>query len=206
MYSQELTTVSCVLSQEEKYSKLTMKRGALLTEGQKVDNIFAIEIIETGNSKGRWENPTQVPFEFTDMGANILTPENATFEQVEPWGRNTTKVDETEADPQDPEVYFAFYISCDKDPDTILQRVCPEWRRQDGTSLELKELGCFNAETALVLYFVHNKCNEQAIILEPSKITELARNEEREEDKDFPFSNKNIPLMTTRIPNHKVPG
>ena len=46
---------SCVLSQKEKYSKFTMKIRTLLTEGQKVDEFFAIKTIEVGNSKGRWE-------------------------------------------------------------------------------------------------------------------------------------------------------
>ena len=96
------------------------------------------------------------------MGENILIPENAKFEQVKPWGRNATKADGTEADPQDPEVYFTFCFSCDKDPETILQRVRPEWRRQGGNRLELKELGCYNTETALVLYFLHNECNEDS--------------------------------------------
>ena len=64
------------------------------------------------------------------MGENILIPENAKFEQVKPWGKNATKTNETEADPQDPEVYFTFCFCCNKDLDTILQRVRPEWRRQ----------------------------------------------------------------------------
>ena len=129
VHTREFTTASCVLSQEDKYSEFTMKIRALLTEGQKVDEFFAIETIEGGNSKGRWEIPAQVPFNFTEMGENILIPENAKFEQIKPWGRNATKADGTEADPQDPEVYFTFCFSCDKDPETILQRVRPEWRR-----------------------------------------------------------------------------
>ena len=150
--------------------------------------------------------PAQAPFNFTEMGENILIPENAKFEKVKHWGKNATKADGTEADPQDPEVYFTFCFSCDKDPETILQRVRPEWRRQGGNRLELKELGCFNTETALVLYFMHNECNEQAIVSELSKILELAKKEEREQDKEFLFANKDIPLMTTRILMPKVPG
>ena len=95
---------------------------------------------------------------------------------------------------------------CDKDPETILQRVRPEWRRQGGNRLELKELGCFNTETALVLYFMHNECNKQAIVSELSKTLELAKKEEREQDKEFLFANEDIPLMTTRILMPKVPG
>ena len=82
---------------------------------------FSIEAIEVGNSNGRWESPAQVPFNFTEMGENILIPDNAKFEQVKPWGKNATKADGTDADPQDPEVYFTFCFCCDKDPETILQ-------------------------------------------------------------------------------------
>ena len=132
LYTREFTTASCVLSQEEKYSEFTKKVRTLLAEGQKVDNFFSIEAIEVGNSNGRWESPAQVPFNFTEMGENILIPDNAKFEQVKPWGKNATKADGTDADPQDPEVYFTFCFCCDKDPETILQRVRPEWRRQGG--------------------------------------------------------------------------
>ena len=159
-----------------------------------------------GNSNGRWESPAQVPFNFTEMGENILIPDNAKFEQVKPWGKNATKADGTDADPQDPEVYFTFCFCCDKDPETILQRVRPEWRRQGGNRLELKELGCFNTETALVLYFMHNECNEQSTVRELSRILERARNEEKEHDKEFSFANNDIPLMSTRILMPKVPG
>ena len=60
----------------------------------------------------------------------------------------------------------------------------------------LKELVCFNTETALVLYVMHNTCNEQVIVSELSNILELARNEEREKGKEFLFANKDMPLMT----------
>ena len=86
MHTQEFTTASCVLSQEDKYSKFTMKIRTLLTEGQKVGKLFAIETIDVGNSKGRWEIPAQVPSNFTEIGENILIPENANFKQVNPWG------------------------------------------------------------------------------------------------------------------------
>ena len=115
-----------MLSQEEKYSEFTMKIRTLLTEGHKVDNCFAIKTIEVGNSNGRWKIPAQVPFKFTGMGENILIPDNTKFKQVKPWGKNATKADGTEADPQDPEVYFTFCFCCNNDPETILQQVRPE--------------------------------------------------------------------------------
>ena len=122
-----------------------------------------------GNSNGRLASSAQVPFNFTKMGGNILIPDNVKFEQVKPWGKYATKADGTDADLQDSEVYFTFCFCCDKYPDTILQRVCPEWRRQGGNRLELKELGCFNTETSLVLYFMHNECNEQSTVRELSE-------------------------------------
>ena len=82
----------------------------------------------------------------------------------------------------------------------------PEWRRQGDNQLELKELGCFNTETALVLYFMHNECNEQSTVYELSKILERTRNEVKENNKDFSFANNDIPLMSTRISMPKVPG
>ena len=140
------------------------------------------------------------------MGENIQIPENAKFEQVNPWGKNATKTDGTKAAPQDPEVCFTFCSSCDKDPESILQRVRPEWRRQGGNRLELKELGCYNTETALVLYFLHNECNEQSIVYELTKILDQVRKEEKKQDKDFDFADNGIPLMSTRILMPKVPG
>ena len=170
-----------MLSQEEKNSEFTMKIITLLTEGQKFDKIFLIETIEVGNSKGGWMISAQVPFKFGEKGEISLIPENAKFKQVKPWGKNATKVDGAESDPQGPEAYFTFCLSCDDDPQTILQR--PEWRRQGSNQMELTELSCFNEETPLVLYFVHNKCNEQSIVSELSKILEQARNEEKENNR-----------------------
>ena len=66
-YCREHVTASTVLSQDDKYSELTMKIRGLLTEGQKVDDFFAIETIEIENTKGRWETSAQVPFNFTDL-------------------------------------------------------------------------------------------------------------------------------------------
>lgn len=116
VYNREHVTASTTLTAEDKYSKLTMKIRGLLTKGQKVDDKFAIETIEMGNKKGRWEKPSQVPFNYIELGANVMIPENAKFEPVRPWGKNAKKVDGTDADLKDPEVYVTFCFLCDKDP------------------------------------------------------------------------------------------
>ena len=102
-----------------------MKIRGLLIEGQKVDDFFAIETVGIRTTKGGWETPAQVPFNFTDLGGNILIAENAKFQQVQPWGEHSKKADGTDADPQDPKVYFTFCFSSDKDPESILRRVRP---------------------------------------------------------------------------------
>ena len=81
----------------------------------------------------------------------------------------------------------------------------PGWRRKGGNRLELNELRCFNTETALVLYCMHNECNKQVIFSELSNTLELASNEERGEEKEFLFANKDIPFTTTIILMPKVP-
>ena len=58
----------------------------------------------------------------------------------------------------------------------------------------------------LVLYFMHHECNEQSTVRELSSILERARNEEKENDKEFSFANNGIPFMSTRILMPKVPG
>ena len=93
----------------------------------------------------------------------------------------------------------------DKDPDTILQYMRPYWKRHDSNIMKLKLLGCFNTETGLILYVMHNECNKQEVVSELSNILELARNEEREKDKEFLFTNKDIPLTTSRILMSNMP-
>ena len=67
-----------MLSQNDKYGEFARKFRALVAEGQKVDQSFAIETMEVGNSRGRWETPAEVPLIFTQKGEQIL-PENAKF-------------------------------------------------------------------------------------------------------------------------------
>ena len=96
---------------------------------QKVDATIVIEPVIAGNKKGRWEKSSEIPFNFTNLGAAIKVAGNARFEKVKPWGNKAKKTDGTEAELIDPEVYFDFAFSCDQDPETILDAIRIEWRR-----------------------------------------------------------------------------
>ena len=85
------------------------------------------------------------------MGAVIKVAGNARFEKVKPWGHKENNTDRTEAALIDPEVYFDFTFSCDQDPETILDAIRIEWRRQGGNMLDMMLLDCFDTQTVLVV-------------------------------------------------------
>ena len=119
-------------------------------EGQKVDPTFVIEPAQKGDKTGRWEKPSDVPFNYTDLRSSIRVAENARFEKVKPWGKRATNADGTEAGMVDPKVCFTMCFLSDIDPEIILRRIRDEWRRQGGNRLEMKELDYFKTETAII--------------------------------------------------------
>ena len=123
---------------------------------QKVDVTVVIEPVIVGNKKVRWEKSSEIPFNFTDLGAAIKVASNARFEKVKPWGHKAKNTDGTEAALIDPEVYFDFAFSCYQDPETILDAIRIEWRRQGGNRLDMRLLDFFDTQTVLVVYMMHN--------------------------------------------------
>ena len=104
---------------------------------QKVDATVVIEPVIEGNKKGRWEKSSKIPINFTDLGAAIKVAGTDRFEKVKPWGDKAKNTDGTEAAFIDPEVYFDFAFSCDQDPETILDAIHIEWRRQGGNRIDM---------------------------------------------------------------------
>ena len=88
------------------------------------------------------------------MGAAIKEAGNARFEKVKSWGHKAKSIDGTEAALIDPEVYFDFAFSCDQDPETILNAIRIEWRRQGGNRLDMKLLDCLDTQRVLVAYMM----------------------------------------------------
>ena len=146
-----------------------MKCRMLMGQLQKVDATVVIEPVIAGNKKGRWEKSSEIPFNFTDLGAAIKVAGNARFEKVKPWGNKEKNTDGTEKSLIDPKVYFDFAFSCDQDPETILGAIRIEWRRQGGNKLDMNLLDCFDTQTVLVVYMIHNGGNHNTIIKEVGK-------------------------------------
>ena len=121
-----------MLSQEEKYSEFTMKIRSLLTEGQKVDKFFAIETIEVGEiakegGRSQHRSPLillkcrRIFSSPRTLSSNRLSPGGGTLQRLT--GRKQTHRTLRFVSP-------SVSLSCDKDPETILQHVRPKWRRQ----------------------------------------------------------------------------
>ena len=150
----------------------------------------------------------EIPFNFTDLGAAIKVAGNARFEKVNTWGNKAKNTDGTEAALIDREVYFDFAFSCDQDPETILDAIRIEWRRQGGNRLDMKLLDCFDTQMVLVEYMMHIGGNHNTIIKEAEKFLKEVRDlEQKETNKgEFPYGQLKIPMMVIRsiVPN--VPG
>ena len=136
----EHETASVTLNQDNKYNELTMKCRMLMGKLQKVDVTVVIESVIVGNKKVMREKSSEIPFNFTDLGAAIKVAGNARFEKVKPWGHKAKNTDKTEAAFINSEVYFDFAFSCDQDPETIINSIRIKWRRQGGNRLDIKLL------------------------------------------------------------------
>ena len=90
------------------------------------------------------------------MVAAIKVAGNARFEKLKLWGNKAKNTYGTEAALIYPEVYFDFAFLCDQDPETIINAIRIEWRRQGGNRLDVKLLDCFDMQTVLVVYMMHN--------------------------------------------------
>ena len=94
---------------------------------------------------------------------------------MKPWVNKAKNTDGTEAELIDPEVYFNFAFSCNQDPETILDAIRIEWRRQGGNRLDMKLLDFFDAQTVLLVYMMHNGGNRNTVIKEAGKFLKEAR-------------------------------
>ena len=198
---------SKVLSAEDKHSEFTMGIRNLMKEAQKVDKHFAIMPLDAGEEEPILVEPTSVPLNHTDLGANISFPPNVSFEKRKPWGKSREDLEED--DYLDPEVYFSFVFSCDKDPEDILDRIRQEWRKYGGNRLQVMALKTHNPKGSVVLYHMHNGGHVDSIVAEGRRILEKARDLEMEEsmgDMEFKWGEMPIPQFTLNLRVPVIPG
>ncbi len=62
-----------------------------------------------------------------------------------------------EEDWKDPEVNFSLMVASNVHPETILDRICLEWKKSGGNRLYVKELCTHDPKQAVVLYKFYNR-------------------------------------------------
>ena len=188
---------------EAKMNEFVMAARALYKNMVKVDKVVVLESVMAEGEK-MWD-PQGIPADFTDCGAWLKVSGDAgVFEMRKPRrGDNTRKVDDDEL--VDPEVYFQCCISCDMEPELILERVSFEWARLGGNRLTVKELSSFATKAAVCLYNVRNDPNHSAMIPELRKLLEEARERGFDEIEDF-TGLKDPPTFTLSVQTPKVVG
>ena len=135
--------------------------------------------------------------------------DNAKFEKVKPWGNKKNYNRNLDEDGlQDPAVHFSFVISCNEDPDTVVERSLHAWRRGGGNKLELSELPCFEVETAIVVFNMLNDGNQSTLLMESNRIMAEAM-ELKEEDpleEGLAVDCQSPPNISVRVLVPKIPG
>jgi len=198
---------SIVLSAEDKHTEFTMGIRLMLKEAQNVDKHFTIMPLDAGEEEPRLVEHTAVPLNHADLGANISFAPNVSFEKRKPWGKNRGELEES--DYLDPEIYFSFVFSCDKDPEDILARIKQEWRKHGGNRLQLMKLQTHNPKGSVVLYHMHNGGHKGTLVAEGRRILEKARDEEDADtmgDEGFKWGTYPIPEFDLNLKVPNIPG
>ena len=76
---------------------------------------------------------TDVPTNMTELGGNIQVSGNSRiFEMKKQWKKDRKQGGYDEDELKHPEVYFSFAMSCDIEPEDLLNRISFEWERMKG--------------------------------------------------------------------------
>ena len=187
---------------EAKFDEFTLGVRSLLKQIQKVDKTAVLEPIEEGGQR-LWE-PSELPFDHTDLGAWIQKGGNKVFEMKK--ARKNRDQEDEEDTYLNPEVYFTFAISSDVDPLKIVDRISCEWGRIGGRRLYVKEISSFNTQTAFCLYHVRKDCTKATMEAELKKVLDEAQDYGIQQDDEFQYGLEDIPDLGTRAQVPKVEG
>jgi hypothetical protein len=113
------------------------------------------------------------------------------------------------------QAYGVISISCDKDPESLVNQISYEWARF-GNHLKIKELQAIETSTPFTIYFVYALSHHQTLIDEQQEILKAAQKQIHNEDyfieHDLPIRWGYCPLplcslrmSIPRIPKHSEP-
>ena len=126
---------------------------------------------------------TDVPTNMTELGGNIQVPGNSrNFEMTRPWKKDRKQGDSDEEKLKHPEVYFCFAISCNIEPEDLLNRIIFEWGEMKGRRLQIKDFLYFLSETPFTLYKMYNQGHWLSTIRELTTIMGKARYKARKDN------------------------
>ena len=101
---------------------------------------------------------TEVPTNMTELGGNIQVSGNSrSFEMRRLWNKDKKQGDSDEDELKHPEVYFSFSMSCNIEPEDLLNRISFEWGEMKGRRLQIKDLPSFLSEIPFALYKIYNQ-------------------------------------------------
>ena len=113
---------SITLDADDKHMEFSQTIGKLILNSKKVDEHFVINSCKEGGNN--LSDMTEVPTNMKELGGNIQVSGNSrSFEMRRPWEKDKKQGDSDEDKLKHPEVYFSFSMSCDIEPEDLLNRI-----------------------------------------------------------------------------------
>eukprot|EP00956_Cyclotella_meneghiniana_P022456 scaffold42520_cov70-Cyclotella_meneghiniana.AAC.4 len=167
-----IITVSLVCSQmgtQAKMNEFIMGTRVLYKNLMKVDKTVVLEPEKEGVGD-RLYDPTQIPLDLTEAGAWIRPSGDAGVFEMRKLKKNDKKkppqarsriddVADKDEGKIDPEVWTQLCISCDVEPEELLERCSYEWSRIGGVRLQVKEIAAFATKSAATFYFMNSRAD-----------------------------------------------
>ena len=114
-----------------------------------------------------------------------------------PWKKDRKQGDSYEDKLKHPKVHFIFTMSCDIEPEYLLNMISFEQSKMKGRRLQIKDLPYFLSETPSTLYNIYNQGHWPSIIRELTMILGKARGTARKDDNlEEEYESRPIPPMT----------
>ena len=206
-FGKEFIQASVKLKEENKHTEFVNSFKSLALEMKKVDQNLVLEYVVAGVKQGRVEDPRFLSNNFTELSAVVKLAANTRFERVKPWGNRKRNHEVDEDGLEDPEVYFTFCVSCDEEPEEIVERVRHEWSRKGGNKLEVSELRCLETAPAMVLFNVFNGGNLTGIRAEAVRLMKGAARHEKDMEMEVDDGEELlVPEISLQIQVPKIPG
>ena len=122
-----------------------------------------------------------------------------------PWKKDKKEGESDEDELKNPEVYFSFAMSCDSEPEELLNRISFEWGDLKGRMLQIKDLPYFLSETPLALYKIYNLGHWPSVIRELTTIMGKSRDATTKDDSlEEEYETRPIPPMNFRKKCSKI--